>query len=206
METGENRPSVQAVPESGGDFAVLHLPDGREARFPIIHGTEGQQVIDVRSLGKFGYYTYDPGYTSTASCLSSIAYTDVFNGEFLYRGYPVGRLVEKCSFMEVSYLLITGQLPTSDELEDFESRVMKHSADHDQMYNLFSAYRRDSDPMAILCGVCAAMASFYNAGPNPEDHESRMLTAIRLIAKPPPLRRCPTSTTRGSPSSRLMTR
>lgn len=96
METGENRPSVQAVPESGGDFAVLHLPDGREARFPIIHGTEGQQVIDVRSLGKFGYYTYDPGYTSTASCLSSIAYTDVFNGEFLYRGYPVGRLVEKC--------------------------------------------------------------------------------------------------------------
>ena len=185
METGENRSSGQAVPKSDGDFAVLRLPDGREARFPIIHGTEGQQVIDVRSLGKLGYYTYDPGSNSTASCLSSIAYTDVFNGEFLYRGYPVGRLVEKCSFMEVSYLLITGKLPTSDELEDFESRVMKHSADHDQMYNLFSAYRRDSDPMAILCGVCAAMASFYNAGPNPEDHESRMLTAIRLIAKLP---------------------
>jgi len=128
--------------------------EGQSLEFPIYSPTLGPDVIDISKLyGQGDVFTYDPGFTSTASCESAITYIDGNKGELLYRGYPIDQLAEKSHFLEVCYLLLYGELPTSKELDDFESRVTRHTMLHEQMTNFFRGFRRDAHPMAIICGV-----------------------------------------------------
>jgi citrate synthase len=153
---------------------------------PIYRGTIGPDVIDIRRLyADAGVFTYDPGYTSTGSCSSAITFIDGDKGELLYRGYPIEQLAEKSHFLEVCYLLLYGELPTATQVEDFESRVTKHTMLHDQMTYFFRGFRRDAHPMAIVCGVTGAMSAFYHDSTDINDVWQREVATIRLIAKMP---------------------
>jgi citrate synthase len=160
--------------------------DGKEYHYPILSGTLGNDVIDIRKLGaETGHFTYDPGFLSTASCRSSITYIDGDKGELLYRGYPIEQLAEQCSFIEVAYLLRNGELPTKAELEDFDSRVRRHNMLHDQMNRFFTGFRRDAHPMAVMVGVVGALSAFYHDVLDFSDAEHRTVSFIRLVAKMP---------------------
>ncbi|WP_028874466.1 citrate synthase [Tepidiphilus margaritifer] len=160
--------------------------DGKEYHYPILSGTLGNDVIDIRKLGsETGHFTYDPGFLSTASCRSSITYIDGDKGELLYRGYPIEQLAEQCSFIEVAYLLRNGELPTKAQLEDFDTRVRRHSMLHDQMHRFFTGFRRDAHPMAVMVGVVGALSAFYHDVLDFNDAEHRMISFIRLVAKMP---------------------
>jgi citrate synthase len=153
---------------------------------PIYRGTTGPDVIDIRRLySEAGVFTFDPGYTSTGSCSSAITFIDGDKGELLYRGYPIEQLAEKSHFLEVCYLLLYGELPTSTQVEDFEGRVTKHTMLHDQMTYFFRGFRRDAHPMAIVCGVTGAMSAFYHDSTDINDAWQREVATIRLIAKMP---------------------
>jgi citrate synthase len=153
---------------------------------PIYRGTTGPDVIDIRRLySDAGVFTFDPGYTSTGSCSSAITFIDGDKGELLYRGYPIEQLAEKSHFLEVCYLLLYGELPTAAQVEDFESRVTKHTMLHDQMTYFFRGFRRDAHPMAIVCGVTGAMSAFYHDSTDINDAWQREVATIRLIAKMP---------------------
>lgn len=153
---------------------------------PVLKGSLGPDVIDIRSLHKkTGAFTYDPGFTSTASCSSSITFIDGKNGILLYRGYPIEQLAEKCDFLEVCYLLLNGELPHGREMKAFVELVTNHTLVHQQMTNFFNGFRRDAHPMAILVGVIGAMSAFYHDALDVKDEEFRKLSAIRLIAKMP---------------------
>jgi citrate synthase len=154
--------------------------------FPIMEGTVGPDVIDIRSLyAKTGLFTYDPGFTSTAACDSSITYIDGDKGELMYRGYPIEQLAEKSSYLEVCYLLLYGDLPSRPQLVDFTQRVTMHTMLHEQMHFFFRGFRRDAHPMAIVCGVVGAMAAFYHDSVDINDPEQREIASIRMIAKIP---------------------
>ncbi|MCF6343074.1 MAG: citrate synthase [Devosiaceae bacterium] len=154
--------------------------------FPILDGTVGPSVIDIRSLyAQTGLFTYDPGFTSTAACDSSITYIDGDKGELLYRGYPIDQLADDSHFLEVCFLLLYGNLPSSSELEAFETRVTRHTMMHEQMHQLYHGFRRDAHPMAIVCGVVGAMAAFYHDSTDINDPEQREIASIRMIAKMP---------------------
>ena len=128
---------------------------------PMYSPTAGPDVVDITTLYRDGrVFTYDPGYTSTASCESKITFIDGGKGELLYRGYPIDQLAEKSHFLEVCYLLLYGELPTAHELEDFEARVTNHTMVHEQMSSFFKGFRRDAHPMAIITGVMGAMSAF----------------------------------------------
>jgi citrate synthase len=160
--------------------------DGTSAEFPIYDGTHGPSVIDIRKLyAETGMFTYDPGFTSTASCESSITYIDGDKGELLYRGYPIDELAEKSHFLEVCYLLLYGELPSPKQLEDFENRVTRHTMLHEQMVNFFRGFRRDAHPMAIVCGVVGAMSAFYHDSTDITDPWQREVASIRMVAKLP---------------------
>jgi citrate synthase len=160
--------------------------DGKEYHYPILSGTLGNDVIDIRKLGsETGHFTYDPGFLSTASCRSSITYIDGEKGELLYRGYPIEQLAEQCSFIEVAYLLRNGELPTKTELEDFDNRVRRHNMLHDQMNRFFTGFRRDAHPMAVMVGVVGALSAFYHDVLDFSDAEHRTVSFIRLVAKMP---------------------
>ena len=160
--------------------------DGKEYHYPILSGTLGNDVIDIRKLGaETGHFTYDPGFLSTASCRSSITYIDGDKGELLYRGYPIEQLAEQCSFIEVAYLLRNGELPTKAELEDFDGRVRRHNMLHDQMNRFFTGFRRDAHPMAVMVGVVGALSAFYHDVLDFGDAEHRTISFIRLVAKMP---------------------
>lgn len=160
--------------------------DGKEYHYPILSGTLGNDVIDIRKLGaETGHFTYDPGFLSTASCRSSITYIDGDKGELLYRGYPIEQLAEQCSFIEVAYLLRNGELPTKAELEDFDGRVRRHNMLHDQMNRFFTGFRRDAHPMAVMVGVVGALSAFYHDVLDFGDAEHRTVSFIRLVAKMP---------------------
>ena len=160
--------------------------DGKEYHYPILSGTLGNDVIDIRKLGaETGHFTYDPGFLSTASCRSSITYIDGDKGELLYRGYPIEQLAEQCSFIEVAYLLRNGELPTKAELEDFDNRVRRHNMLHDQMNRFFTGFRRDAHPMAVMVGVVGALSAFYHDVLDFGDAEHRTISFIRLVAKMP---------------------
>ena len=160
--------------------------DGKDYDLPVLAGTAGPNVIDIRKLyGQAGVFTYDPGFTSTASCDSTITYIDGEKGELLHRGYPIDQLAEKSHFLEVCYLLLYGELPTAAQLEDFEERVTRHTMLHEQMMYLFRGYRRDAHPMAIVTGVVGAMAAFYHDSTDISDPEQREIASIRMIAKLP---------------------
>ncbi len=154
--------------------------------FDIHDGTVGPSVIDIGSLyQKTGRFTYDPGFTSTGSCSSSITYIDGDEGVLLYRGYPIDQLAENKDFLEVAYLLLYGELPTPDEKLDFDYRVTHHTMVHEQMSRFFTGFRRDAHPMAIMCGIIGAMSAFYHDSTDIRDPYQRMVASIRLIAKTP---------------------
>ncbi|MGF1445930.1 MAG: citrate synthase [Pikeienuella sp.] len=160
--------------------------DGKSVEFPIYDGIHGPSVIDIRKLyAATGMFTYDPGFTSTASCESTITYIDGDIGELLYRGYPIDELAEQSHFLEVCYLLLYGELPTAAQVQDFETRVTRHTMLHEQMVNFFRGFRRDAHPMAIVCGVVGAMSAFYHDSTDITDPWQREVASIRMIAKLP---------------------
>ena len=165
--------------------AELRL-NGQVYQLPIHHPSAGPDVIDIRSLYKdAGVFTYDPGFTSTASCDSTITFIDGAKGELLHRGYPIDQLASKSHYLEVCYLLLYGELPSPAELEDFESRVTNHTMIHEQMMYLFRGFRRDAHPMAVMTGVVGAMSAFYHDSTDISDPWQREVASIRMIAKMP---------------------
>ena len=158
----------------------------RNIDIPVKRPSIGPDVVDIGKLyNEADIFTFDPGFTSTASCESSITYIDGDKGELLYRGYPIEQLAEKSHFLEVCYLLLYGELPLAAQLEDFESRVTMHTMVHEQMHNLFRGFRRDAHPMAIMVGVVGAMSAFYHDSTDINDETQREISSIRMIAKVP---------------------
>ena len=156
------------------------------SEMPILEGTLGPKVIDVRKLyANTGMFTYDPGFTSTASCESTITFIDGDKGELLYRGYPIDQLAEKADFMEVSYLLLNGELPSQAQYEEFKHHVTYHTMVHEQLKQFFNGFRRDAHPMAIMVGVVGALAAFYHDSTDINDAHQRRVAIFRLIAKVP---------------------
>ncbi|WP_370032040.1 citrate synthase [Qipengyuania mesophila] len=165
--------------------ATLDL-GGQTQEFPVLQGSVGPDVIDIRKLyGSTGKFTYDPGYKSTASCESALTYIDGEEGVLLHRGYPIGQLAEGSSFMEVSYLLLNGELPSEEELDDFTYTITRHTMVHDQLRQFYQGFRRDAHPMAIMCGVVGALSAFYHDSTDISDPEQRKIASHRLIAKMP---------------------
>jgi citrate synthase len=169
--------------------ATVTLTDnksGKSIEMPVIAPTHGDAVIDIGSLHKeLGYFTYDPGYVSTASCSSTVTYLDGPKGELMYRGYPIEQLAEQCSFVEVCYLLINGALPNAKELREFEHTITYHTMLNENLRNFFDGFNYDAHPMAMMTGVVGSLAAFYHDKLDIRDPEHRMITAHRLIAKMP---------------------
>ena len=162
--------------------------DGKNYDFPILEGTVGPDTIDITKLYALSNnFTLDPGFTSTASCESSITYIDGDKGECYYRGYPMAELAEKSTFLEVVHLLWNGSLPTKDEWFEYSEAIKNHTMVHEQMKSFFNGFRRGSHPMAILTSVVAAMSAFYPDSTNVNDLEERKIAARRMIAKIPTL-------------------
>ena len=176
MASNNSAQTFRLVNESGEEIAKL----------PVHKASVGSDVIDVRALlDQTGYCTFDPSYGSTASCRSTITYIDGDNGVLLYRGYPIDQLAEKSSFLEVAYLLLFGELPTSSELADFERSITYHTMVHEQLLRLYAGFRRDAHPMAILLGVVGALSAFYPDSTDIFNPEHRLTSIYRLIAKMP---------------------
>lgn len=152
---------------------------------PILSGNLGPDVVDIRSLGKHGIFTYDPGFLSTASCHSEITYIDGEEGLLYYRGYPIEQLAEHCDFLEVSYLLMYGELPNAAEKQQFTEKIMQHTMLHDQLNNIFRGFRRDAHPMAVMVGIVGSMSAFYHEALDIRDPKNREISACRLLAKVP---------------------
>ena len=160
--------------------------DGESYELPIHSPTCGPDVLDIRKLyGQAGVFTYDPGFTSTASCESTITYIDGEEGVLTHRGYPISDLAGKSHYLEVCYLLLYGALPTAAELEDFETTITRHTMLHEQMTTFFRGFRRDAHPMAIMVGVVGAMSAFYHDSTDINDPRQREIASHRLIAKMP---------------------
>ena len=167
--------------------ATLNVGD-KSWEFPIHSGTIGPDVIDVSKLyAQTGMFTYDPGFTSTASCESEITYIDGDKGILLYRGYPIEQLAEQGDFLETCFLLLYGHLPNAAEKIDFDTRVTRHTMVHEQMSKFYTGFRRDSHPMAILVGVIGALSAFYHDSTDITDPHHRMVASLRMIAKVPTL-------------------
>ena len=160
--------------------------DGKTVEFPVMTGTHGPDVIDIRTLGsKTGLFTYDSGFLSTASCKSDITFIDGDKGELLYRGYPIEQLADNCQFLEVAYLLKTGELPNAAQKAEFEHTIKSHTMLHDQITKFFSGFRRDAHPMAVMVGVVGALSAFYHDAMDFSDAKHRSISINRLIAKLP---------------------
>ena len=166
-------------------IATLTLDDGRKLEMPILSGTLGPDVIDIRNLGKLGVFTYDPAFFATASCTSTITFIDGDAGLLYYRGYPIEQLAEKSSFLEVCYLLLNGELPNEEQRVKFVKRVTEHTMVHEQLARFFSGFRRDAHPMAVMVGVVGALSAFYHDSLDINNPEHRDISAMRLIAKVP---------------------
>ncbi len=162
--------------------------DGNSNDYAVLSGSVGPQVIDIRKLyANTGRFTYDPGFTSTASCESKITYIDGDAGVLLYRGYPIDQLAEKSSFLEVAYLLLNGDLPSADEHHEFTHLITRHTMIHEQLAQFYRGFRRDAHPMAIMCGIVGAMAAFYHDSTDIHDPQQRVIASHRIIAKMPTL-------------------
>ena len=165
--------------------ATLTL-DGNSYELPVYAPTAGPEVVDIRKLyAQAGVFTYDPGFTSTASCDSTITYIDGENGVLLHRGYPIDQLASKSHYLEVCYLLLYGELPSAAELEKFETTITRHTMIHEQMHNFFRGFRRDAHPMATMVGVVGAMSAFHHDSTDISDPRQREIASHRLIAKMP---------------------
>ena len=168
--------------------ALLSIDSKEQSlELPIYSGTLGPDVVDVRGLTSSGLFTYDPGFVSTASCESKITFIDGDKGVLLHRGYPIEQLAEDSDYLETCYLLLYGDLPTRQEKEKFEKTIMRHTMIHEQMSDLFSGFRRDAHPMAIMCGVVGALSAFYHDSLDITNEVHREICAYRLISKMPTL-------------------
>ncbi len=169
-----------------GTVTLTDNDSGKESVFPLMEGTEGPKVIDIRRLyAETGYFTYDPGFVSTGSCESKITYIDGDIGILRHRGYSIEELAGQSDFMEVCYLLLNGELPNSAEKEKFEYDICHHTMVHEQLNYFFRGFRRDAHPMAICCGVVGALSAFYHDSTDISDPHQRMVASYRLIAKMP---------------------
>ncbi|HWU13932.1 MAG TPA: citrate synthase [Caulobacter sp.] len=167
------------------DKATLTIGD-KNYDLPILKGSTGPDVLDVRKLyGDSDHFTFDPGFTSTASCESKITYIDGDAGVLLHRGYPIDQLAEKSSFLEVCHLLLNGELPTAEEFTKFERNITYHTMLHAQFDSFFQGFRRDAHPMAVMTGAVGALSAFYADSLNVDDPKQREISAHRLIAKMP---------------------
>jgi citrate synthase len=165
--------------------ATLSIGD-ESYELPVMQGVEGPDVIDIRKLyGQSGRFTYDPGFTSTASCESELTYIDGDEGILLHRGYSIEELAENSSFMEVAFLMLRGELPNGGELADFTNTITRHTMLHDQLSAFYKGFRRDAHPMAVMCGVVGALSAFYHDSTDISDPYQRMVASHRLIAKMP---------------------
>jgi citrate synthase len=171
---------------SSNKTATLSYGDGRSIEFPVQSGSIGPDVVDIRTLyGKTGMFTYDPGFLSTASCSSKITYIDGDQGILLYRGYPIEQLAQNCDFLEVCYLLLNGELPAAQQKKQFDDIVTHHTMVHEQLIRLYSGFRRDSHPMAVMVGVVGALSAFYHDSLDITNPAHREISAFRLVAKLP---------------------
>ena len=169
-----------------GSITITLDGTNKSTTLPLLGGTLGPQVADIRKLyGDLGIFTFDPGYGATASCESTITYIDGDAGILLYRGYPIEQLAEKSSFLEISYLLLNGDLPNAAQYEEFRKGVTYHTMLHEQLRRFFDGFRRDAHPMAVMCGVVGALAAFYHDNLDINDARQREIAAFRLIAKVP---------------------
>jgi citrate synthase len=172
--------------KSQGSITITLDGTNKSTTLPLLGGTLGPQVADIRKLyGDLGIFTFDPGYGATASCESTITYIDGDAGVLLYRGYPIEQLAEKSSFLEISYLLLNGDLPNAAQYEEFRKGVTYHTMLHEQLRRFFDGFRRDAHPMAVMCGVVGALAAFYHDNLDINDARQREIAAFRLIAKVP---------------------
>ena len=172
--------------KGNGSVTLSIAGTNKSASLPLLHGTMGPPVIDIRELySSLGVFTFDPGYAATASCESKITFIDGEAGILLYRGYPIEQLAEHSSFLEVAYLLLNGELPNKAEKAEFEGGVMRHTMLHEQIRSFFNGFRRDAHPMAVLCGVVGALSAFYHDTLDINNPEHRRINAFRLIAKMP---------------------
>lgn len=166
--------------------ASMSVGEGRAVEFPVLKGTLGPDVVDIRRLyGQTGMFTYDPGFTSTASCSSKITFIDGDEGVLLHRGYSIEELAKHSTFLEVAYLILNGELPKQSELETFVHGVTYHTMIHEQIQFLFRGFRRDAHPMAVMIGVVGALSAFYYEDLDTDDPYHRMIATYRLIAKIP---------------------
>lgn len=171
----ENKPRV----------ATLTLDDGRSIALPMLEGTLGPDVIDIRALSKLGVFTFDLGFFSTASCVSAITFIDGDAGLLYYRGYPIEQLAAHSDFLEVCYLLLNGELPNAEQRDAFNRDVTSHTMVHDQLARFFTGFRRDAHPMAVMIGVVGALSAFYHDSLDINNAKHRDLSALRLLAKVP---------------------
>jgi len=161
---------------------------GKQVECPVHEGQYGAPVIDIKNLYKeLGMFTFDIGYASTAACRSAITYLDGEEGVLLHRGYPIEQLAEKSNFLEVSYLLVNGELPNAKQFDDWTHAIKMHGMTHEHLSRFYQGYRYDAHPMSVLSGVCAAVASYYHNQTDIFSAEDRMMTAKRVIAKMPNL-------------------
>lgn len=168
-------------------IAKLVIEGHDPIELPVHSGTLGPDVIDVRSLTSEGFFTYDPGFMSTASCDSEITYIDGAKGVLLHRGYPIDQLADHCDYLDVCYLLLHGELPTEAQKKEFDHIIMHHTMVHEQLHDFFSGFRRDSHPMAIMVGVVGALSAFYHDSLDITNEKHREVAAHRLISKMPTL-------------------
>ncbi|HEX3887840.1 MAG TPA: citrate synthase [Phenylobacterium sp.] len=167
------------------DTAKISI-DGKTIELPILKGTTGPDVVDIRKFyAESDAFTYDPGFTSTASCESKITYIDGDAGVLLHRGYQIGDLAEKSTFVDVCYLLLNGELPNAAQYTEFEHTITYHTMLHDQFDRFFQGFRRDAHPMAVMTGAVGALSAFYHDSTDINDPQQRMISAHRLIAKMP---------------------
>jgi citrate synthase len=159
---------------------------GKSLELPVLKGTEGEPTLSIKALpSTLGYFTYDPGYTATASCTSKITFIDGGKGILRYRGYPIEQLAEKSSFLEVAYLLLSGELPTGDEFERFEKDIRYHTMIHERLNTFINGFHYDAHPMAMMAGVVGSLSAFYHDKLDMDNPEHRLLAAKRMIAKMP---------------------
>ena len=164
----------------------IEFGDGRIAELPVLHPVLGQDVIDMRTLGsKYGFWSYDPAFLSTAACESKITFIDGDLGQLFYRGYPIEQLAQHSTHMEGAYLLLNGELPTKAQQQEFEKTITYHTMINDQLQTVFKGFRRDAHPMAMLTGIVGAMAAFYPTAFDFKNEDNRKIMIQRLIAKMP---------------------
>jgi citrate synthase len=189
LRKGKDRMSQKAKASTKpGNESVSVVVDatGKTATLPVMGGTDGPKVIDIRKLyQETGHFTYDPGFIATASCESKITFIDGDEGILMHRGYAIEELAENSDFLEVCYLLLYGELPTADQKSKFNHDITYHTMLHEQIHNFYRGFRRDAHPMAIMCGVVGALSAFYHDSTDISDPHQRMVASYRMIAKMP---------------------